>query len=168
MGILRLPPEVEAVFHEFRTCEFTTVNRQGQPLTWPTEPYYDAPEGRLIVTSSIAFPIKAYNARRHTRVSVLFSDTTGAPLTDPPTVLVQGDATVTELVDDPPWSYAMFKESILRQPRTRSFVSNPIARSLFTFQFQRLAIFVQPRRILVWSRGDTSQIPTELEVSYVE
>ena len=99
MGILRLPPEVEAVFHEFRTCEFTTVNRQGQPLTWPNEPYYDAPEGRLIVTSSIAFPVKAYNARRHPQV---------------------------------------------------------------------LAIFLQPRRILVWSRGDTSQIPTELEVSYVE
>lgn len=168
MGILRLPPEVEAVFHEFRTCEFTTVNRKGQPLTWPTEPYYDAPEGRLIVTSSIAFPIKAYNARRHPQVSLLFSDPTGAPLADPPAVLVQGDATVTELVDDPPWSYAMFKESILRQPRTRSFVSNPIARSMFTFQFQRLAIFVQPRRILVWSRGDTSQSPTELEVSYVE
>jgi hypothetical protein len=168
MGILRLPPEVEAVFHEFRTCEFTTVNRKGQPLTWPTEPYYDASEGRLIVTSSIAFPIKAYNARRHPQVSLLFSDPTGAPLADPPAVLVQGDATVTELVDDPPWSYAMFKESILRQPRTRSFVSNPIARSMFTFQFQRLAIFVQPRRILVWSRGDTSQFPTELEVSYVE
>jgi hypothetical protein len=99
---------------------------------------------------------------------MLFSDPTGAPLTNPPTVLVQGDATVTELVDDPPWSYAMFKESILRQPRTRSFVSNPLARWLFTFQFQRLAIFVQPRRILVWPRGDMSQFPTELEVRYVE
>src|SRR5712692_1050801 len=151
MGTLHLPPEVEAVFREFRTCEFTTVNRQGQPLTWPTEPFYDAPEGRLIVTCSIAFPVKAYNARRHPQVAVFFSD-----------------PTVTELVDDPPWSYVMFKESILRQPRTRSFVSNPLARRLFTFQFQRLAIFVQPRRILVWPRGDMGQIPTELEVRYVE
>ncbi len=168
MATLRLPSEVEAVFREFRTCECTTVNRQGQPLTWPTEPYYDAPAGRLIVTSSIAFPVKAYNARRHPQVAVFFSDPTGAPLTSPPTVLVQGDATVTELVDDPAWSYAMFKESILRQPRTRSFVGNPLARWLFTFQFQRLAIFVQPRRILVWPRGDRSQFPTELEVRYVE
>ena len=168
MGTLRLPPEVDAVFREFRTCEFTTVNRQGQPLTWPTEPFYDAKEGRIIVTSSIAFPVKAYNARSHPQVALLFSDATGAPLTDPPTVLVQGDATVAELVDDPPWSYEMFKESILRQPNTRSFVSNPVARGLFTFQFQRLAIFVQPRRILVWPRGDMSQMPSELEVSYVE
>jgi len=168
MGTLHLPPEVEAVFREFRTCEFTTVNRQGQPLTWPTEPYYDAPEGRLIVTASIAFPVKAYNARRHPQVAMLFSDPTGAPLSDPPTVLVQGEATVTELVDDPAWSYAMFKESVLRQPRARSFVSNPLARRLFTFQFQRLAICVQPQRILVWPRGDRGQTPTELEVRYVE
>jgi len=168
MGALHLPPEVEAVFREFRTCEFTTVNRQGQPLTWPTEPYYDAPEGRLIVTCSIAFPVKVYNARRHPQVAVLFSDPTGAPLTDAPTVLVQGDATVTELEDDPPWSYEMFKESIHRQPKARSFVSNPLARRLFTFQFQRVAIFVQPRRILVWPRGDMVQVPTELEVRYVE
>ena len=62
----------------------------------------------------------------------------------------------------------MFKESVNRQPKTRSFVSNPLARWLFTFQFQRLAIYVQPRRILFWTRGDVSQIPTDLEVSYVE
>lgn len=167
-GTLSLPPEVEAVFHEFRTCEFTSVNRQRQPLTWPTEPFYDALEGRFIVTCSIAFPVKAYNARRYPQVSLLFSDPTGAPLTDPPAVLVQGDATVAELIDDPPWSYAMFKESIHRQPRARSFVSNPLARRLFTFQFQRLAIFVQPRRILVWPGGDMSASPTELEVHYVE
>jgi hypothetical protein len=168
MGALHLPPEVEAVFREFRTCELTTVNRQGQPLTWPTEPFYDAPEGRLIVTCSIAFPVKAYNARRRPQVAVLFSDPTGAPLTEPPTVLVQGDATVAELEDDPPWSYEMFKESIHRQPKARSFVSNPLARRLFTFQFQRVAIFVQPRRILFWPRGDMGQVPTELEVRYVE
>src|SRR5207302_8407243 len=98
MGTLRLPPEVEAVFREFRTCEFTTVNRQGQPLTWPTEPYYDAPEGRLIVTCAIAFPVKADNARLHLQLAVLFSDPTAAPLTDPPTVLRQADASDTSFV----------------------------------------------------------------------
>src|SRR5438045_9576354 len=98
MGTLHLPPEVEAVFREFRTCEFTTVNRQGQPLTWPTEPYYDAPEGRLIVTASIAFPVKAYNARRHPQVAMLFSDPTCAPLSDTPAVLVLCAATVSDLI----------------------------------------------------------------------
>src|SRR6266508_3620277 len=115
MPILRLPPDVKAVLEEFYTCEFTTVNSQGQPLTWPTEPYYSEPEGQLIVTSSIAFPVKAYNARRHPQVSLLYSDATGSGLDDPPGVLVQGKvSSVEELTNDPPWSYEMFKESIER------------------------------------------------------
>ncbi len=30
-----LPPEVEEVFREFRTCEFSTVARDGTPIAWP-------------------------------------------------------------------------------------------------------------------------------------
>jgi pyridoxamine 5'-phosphate oxidase-like protein len=168
MAALSVPADVEAVFREFRTCEFTTVNKAGQPLTWPIEPYYDASAGRLIVTASIAFPVKTYNARRHPQVALLFSDPTGARMDHPPAVLVQGDATVAELTDDPPWSYAMFRESVRRQPRTRQFVRNPLARALFTFQFQRIAIYVQPRRILVWPGGDFSAAPMAVEVRYVE
>jgi pyridoxamine 5'-phosphate oxidase-like protein len=168
MPALALPPAVEAVFREFRTCEFTTVNRSGQPLTWPTEPYYDVSEGRLIVTASIAFPIKTYNARRHPQVALLFSDPTGAAVTNPPAVLVQGDATVAELTDDPPWSYDMLREAVRRQPRTRQILRNPMTRSLFTFYFQRIAIYIRPRRILVWPDRDFSATPTAVEVSYVE
>jgi hypothetical protein len=168
MPALAVPADVEAVFREFRTCEFTTVNRAGRPLTWPTEPYYDAPEGRLIVTASIAFPVNTSTARRHPQVSLLFSDPTGAGLAHPPAVLVQGDAPIAELTDDPPWTYDMFRESVRRQPRTRQFLRNPLARALFTFQFQRIAIYVQPRRILVWPDGDFNAAPNTVEVSYVE
>jgi hypothetical protein len=43
-------------------------------------------------------------------------------------VLVQGDVmSVEELVEDPPWSYHMLKESIERQPNMRKFVANPLA-----------------------------------------
>ena len=51
MPVLQLPADVEAVFQHFRSCEFTTVNRQGQPLTWPAEPFYHQAEGQLIVTA---------------------------------------------------------------------------------------------------------------------
>jgi hypothetical protein len=162
MPALSLPPDVAAVFREFRTCELTTVSRVGQPLTWPAEPFYRADAGELIVTASIAFPVKAYNARRNPKVALLLSDPTGSGLTDPPAVLVQGDATVEELTGDPPWTYEMFKESVRRQPRTRGFVANPVARSLFEFQFQRLALHVQPRRILAWAGRDFSREPTEV------
>jgi hypothetical protein len=164
MPPLELPPEVEAVFREFRTCEFTTVNRQRQPLTWPIEPFYRHSDGRLIVTSSIAFPVKAHNARRHSKVALLFSDPTGSGLEDPPAVLVHGDATVEELTGDPDWSYEMFKESVLRQPNTRKFVGNPIAQRLFLFQYQRLAVITEPRRLLIWPHGDFSALPTKIEI----
>jgi hypothetical protein len=168
MPALAIPSAVEAVFREFRTCEFTTVNKAGQPLTWPTEFYYDAPEGRLIVTASIAFPIKTYNARRHPQVALLFSDPTGAALTHPPAVLVQGVATVAELTDDPLWTYNMLREAVRRQPRTRQIMRNPVSRALFTFYFQRIAIYVEPQRILVWPGRDFSAPPTAVEVNYVE
>lgn len=168
MPALRLPPAVEAVFRTFRTCEFTTVNRTGQPLTWPTEPFYHAPEGRLIVTTSIAFPVKAYNARKHPQVALLFSDPTGSGLTDPPAVLVQGEASVEELTDDPPWTYELLKESMARQPRTRAYIANPVARSLFIFEYQRLALYVQPRYIWTWPGGDFRRPPEAVAVSYVE
>src|SRR5919199_6241246 len=72
MPALRLPQEVESVLREFFTCEFTTVNRRAQPLTWPTLPYFHQPEGQIIVAASIAFPVKALNARRHPQVSLLY------------------------------------------------------------------------------------------------
>ena len=169
MPILSLPPEVRDVFKAFYTCEFTTVNSQGQPLTWPTEPYYNEPEGQIIVTSSISFPVKTYNARRYPKVSLLYSDPTGSKIDDAPAVLVQGDVTsVEELVEDPPWSYEMFKESIERQPNMRKFVANPLAQKLFMFEYQRIGIFVRPHRILVWAHRDFRLAPTEVEVGYVE
>jgi hypothetical protein len=164
MSGLQIPSEVEAVFREFRTCEFTTVNKQRQPLTWPIEPFFREEDGRLIVTSSIAFPVKSQNARRHPKVALLFSDPTGSGLQDPPAVLVHGDAIVEELTGDPDWSYDMFRESVLRQPNTRKFVGNPIAQRLFLFQYQRIAVISQPRRLLIWPHGDFTALPTKIEL----
>jgi len=30
-----LPPDVQAVFERFITTEYTTLDRHGQPITWP-------------------------------------------------------------------------------------------------------------------------------------
>ena len=91
MPALRLPADVEAVFHLFRTCKFTTVNRQEQALTWPTEPFYHQAAGQLISTASIAFPVKAYNARRHPQVALLLSDPTGLGWQDTDRMPVAGN-----------------------------------------------------------------------------
>jgi Pyridoxamine 5'-phosphate oxidase len=91
-----VPLEVEAVFHEFRTCELSTVAKNGTPLTWPTTALYEPEHDRFLITTSIGLPQKAFNIRRNPRVALLFSNPTGSGLSHPPAVLVQGDARVSE------------------------------------------------------------------------
>jgi hypothetical protein len=75
---LDLPSEIRSVLREYYTCEVTTVNRQGQPITWPCMPYYDEASGQILLSASIAFPVKAFNARQHPQVSLLYSEPTGS------------------------------------------------------------------------------------------
>ena len=86
-----VPAEVQAVFQEFRTCEFSTFSKNGTPITWPTAPFL-LESGQFLITSPIGIPQKMLHVRRNPRVSLLFSDKTGTGLSDPPAVLVQGDA----------------------------------------------------------------------------
>jgi hypothetical protein len=92
MTALELPGELGAVICEFRTCELSTLARDGGPVTWPTTPLLQPEEGRFLITKSIGFPQKAFNIRHNVRVSLLFSHPTASGLTNPPAVLVQGDA----------------------------------------------------------------------------
>ena len=86
-----LPSEVEDVFEEFRTCELSTLARDGTPITWPTLPFWRSGEKRFMITTSIALSQKAFNVRRNPHVSLLFSNPTASGLDNPPAVLVQGD-----------------------------------------------------------------------------
>ncbi len=88
----------------------------------------------------------------------------GTELADPPAVLVQGRAEVSELREDRPWVLPLFKTTLRRQPEGRSFVANPLARRLFTFYFQRIAVVVRPRRVLVWPERDFARAPEVLDV----
>ena len=48
-----LPPDVQRVFDRFITTEFTTVDRCGQPITWPLTPYYRPGEPCIDVTTGL-------------------------------------------------------------------------------------------------------------------
>ena len=93
---LNLPPEVEEVFREFRTCEFSTLSRDGTPIAWPLVTLWQHEERSFVLTTSIGTARKALSIRRDGRVSLLFSDPTASGLEDPPAVLVQGDAEVPD------------------------------------------------------------------------
>ncbi|HSL01624.1 MAG TPA: pyridoxamine 5'-phosphate oxidase family protein [Rubrobacteraceae bacterium] len=158
---LELPSEVEEVFREFRTCEMSTLARDGTPITWPTLPFWYPDEGRFLITTSIGLPQKAYNVRRNRRVSLLFSDPTASGLTDPPRVLVQGDA---EAPDEVVTTLDGFEDELgrvlRRQPAGGFYSSNLLTRYVFEWYYMRLMIHVRPRRILWWPGGDFGRQPT--------
>lgn len=166
--LIELPAEVESIFREFRTCEMSTLAKDGTPITWPTFPFWRPEEGRFLITTSIGLPQKAFNIRRNPRVSLLYSDTTGSGLADPPAVLIQGYAeapdevtvSVEELEDE-------LEEAYRRQPAAGMYSSNRLLRYLFDWYYMRLMIHVTPRRILWWSGGDFGPSPRELEVDHV-
>lgn len=160
-----LPPEVEAVFREFRTCELSTLARDGTPITWPTLPFWQPEQGRFLITTSIGLAQKALNVRRDGRVALLFSDPTASGLADPPAVLVQGDAEAPDEVQTGVrGSEALLRQVFLRQPAGRAYSGNPLARWLFDWYYLRLLIWVRPRRLTWWPAGDFAREPLRREL----
>ena len=163
-----LPPEVEDVFEEFRTCEMSTLASDGIPITWPTLPFWYSAEKRFTITTSIGLAQKAFNVRRNPRVSLLFSNPTASGLKNPPAVLGQGDA---EAPDEIETSVAGFEDELRkvcrRQPVSGAYGNDPFTHRFMDWYFMRLMIHVTPRRILWWPRGDFWQEPFELRTDRV-
>jgi hypothetical protein len=163
----RLPPEVRAVFREFRTCEFSTIAKDGTPITWPTLPFYDEEKGRFLVTTSIGLPQKVFNVRRNPHVALLFSDPTASSLAEPPAVLVQGDASAPDEVVTELHGYEdAVRQVFERQPESGMYSANPLMRALFDWYYMRLLIHVTPVRLSWWPRGDFSREPRQVEVPH--
>lgn len=175
LDLSQLPAHVAAVFTAFRTCELSTIGRDGTPIAWPVAPILWPERGAFVVLTSIGMPQKALNVRRNPRVALLFSDPTGSGLTSPPTVLVQGDAVAPEVVTsidgvDPGLVEAIKGQArrLMRdQPSMAAYLSSPLTRALMDWYFIRIGIFVAPRRVRWWERGDMAAPPNELETSYV-
>jgi Pyridoxamine 5'-phosphate oxidase len=91
-----LPAEIQSVFDRFITTELTTIDRRGQPITWPVTPYYRPGDACIDVTTGLGYPEKAHDARANPMVTLLFSDPRGSGLEQPPMVLVQGSADVED------------------------------------------------------------------------
>jgi nitroimidazol reductase NimA-like FMN-containing flavoprotein (pyridoxamine 5'-phosphate oxidase superfamily) len=163
MPLLDLPGEVVEVFDSFRTCELATVGRDGTPTAWPALPLYRPETGTFLFTTSIGMPQKAYNIRREPRVSLLFSDATASGLTDPPLVLIQGDATAPdELATEFDGLEEIARRAYERQPVSRHYGVDPLSRRLFGWYYLRLLIHVVPRRVRWWPHGDLSGPPQEV------
>ncbi|MEK7325782.1 MAG: pyridoxamine 5'-phosphate oxidase family protein [Chloroflexota bacterium] len=170
---MTLPSEVLAVFDHFRTCEFSTIAKDGTPTTWPMPAHYLPEQKQFLLTTSIGLPQKAFNIRREPRVSLLFSDPTASGLVNPPAVLVQGTATtpdnVVTALDACNGLRSYWRDTIFaRQPASEIFSNNPLAQKLMDWYYMRLIIHVTPRRILWWPNGDFTQPAQAIDLSGFE
>jgi Pyridoxamine 5'-phosphate oxidase len=153
-----LPHEVQAVFDRFITTEYTTVDRNGQPITWPVTPYYEPGHDCIDVTTGLGYPKKATDASRNPKVALLFSDPTGCGLENPPQVLVQGTAEVDDRDLDANRERYM-RESAVKLPAVQSQLPPKPLRRMFNWYFTRIYVHVRPERVYVWEGGDAASEP---------
>jgi hypothetical protein len=154
-----LPAEIQAVFDRFITTELTTIDRAGQPITWPVTPYYVPGAMCIDVTTGLGYPKKANDARANPLVSLLFSDPNGSGLTDTPMVLVQGCAEVDDR-DLEANRVRYERESVEKLPGTASLHPPDPIKRMMAWYYTRIYIHVRPERVYVWPRGDISAEPT--------
>ncbi len=161
-----LPDSVQAVFDRFITTEFTTVDRKGQPITWPVTPYYAPGAPCIDVTTGLGYPKKARDAAANPLVALLFSDPTGSGQDHAPLVLVQGIAEVDDLdLDANRVRYA--RESTEKLPAIKKLLPPEPLQRMFSWYFTRVYIHVRPERVYVWADGDLLREP-ELYGSHME
>ncbi|HZC12615.1 MAG TPA: pyridoxamine 5'-phosphate oxidase family protein [Thermoleophilaceae bacterium] len=154
-----LPEDVQRVFETFITTEYTTVDRRGQPISWPVTPYYRRGGPCIDVSTGLGYPKKAKDARRNPKVALLFSDPTGCGMESPPQVLVQGSAQVDdEDLDANRDRYR--RESMEKLPKfTEKMMPPKAVQSLFDWYYKRIYVHVRPERVYVWPEGDSTREP---------
>jgi hypothetical protein len=153
-----LPSDVQAVFDRFVTTELTTIDRSGQPITWPVTPYYSPGDTCIDVTTGLGYPKKANDARGNPLVSLLFSDPTGSGLASPPMVLVQGTAKVDDRdLEANRQRYA--RESVEKLPGIKPLTPPPAIQRYLSWYYTRLYIRVRPERVFAWPGGDVETEP---------
>jgi hypothetical protein len=153
-----LPPEVQQVFDRFVTTEFTTVDRSGQPITWPLTPYYHPGDPCIDVTTGLGYPKKAKDARANPKVALLFSDPTGSGMEQAPQVLVQGTADVDDRDLDA--NRERYRREITEKlPGVKSEMPPRAFDPMLGWYLTRIYIRVRPERIYVWPGSDTTAEP---------
>jgi hypothetical protein len=163
-----LPAHVLDAIFAYRSCEFSTLAKDGTPITMPVSPVIVPERDQIVITTSIGLPNKAFNVRRDGRVSLLFSEPVGSGMSLPPAVLIQGDAACPdEVTTSGPELDKLWRILAVRQPASDAYVANPLGRWLMDWYYMRLLITVTPRQIRWWENGDFSSVAQSLEVSYV-
>ncbi len=167
-----LPEAALTIIRRYRTCELTTIGRDGTPNTWPVCARR-LDDGRYMLSTSIGLPQKAFNIRRDPRVSMLFSEPRGSGVAAPGAVLVQGHATAEDRIVTDPSTVPGFEKYLVenifaRQPAGKMW-STWIGKRLMWPYYMRIVIYVTPARAAYWPSRDFAADPQvfDLEVAHV-
>jgi hypothetical protein len=150
---------VTAVFERFVTTELTTIDRRGQPITWPVTPYYRGGGPCIDFTTGLGYPKKANDARANPLVALLFSDPTGSGLAQAPMVLVQGTAEVDDR-DLEANRERYERESLEKLPGIAKLQPPDALKRFLAWYYTRIYVHVRPERVYVWPQGDVASEPT--------
>lgn len=140
------------------TCEYTTLDGRGRPITWPVTPYYRQGGETIDVTTGLGYPKKANDARVNSKVSLLFSHPRGSGLDNAPMVLVQGIADVDDRDLDLNRD-RYYRESTRKLPAIRRMLPPRPVQGMFKWYFARIYIHVRPERVYVWPDADPASEP---------
>jgi len=153
-----LPQEIQEVFDRFITTEYTTVDRRGQPITWPLTPYYRPGDSCIDVTTGLGYPKKARDAERNPKVALLFSDPTGSGIENPPMVLVQGTADVDDR--DLEANRRRYEtEALEKLPGAKEMSPPDFLKRFFAWYYTRIYVHVRPERVYTWPGCDVTREP---------
>jgi hypothetical protein len=158
------PADVLPVFQRFITCEYATLTRAGAPVTLPLTPYLGEDGRTLDVSTGLTYPAKAERVRRNPRVSLLFSDPTGARLKKPPVVLVYGLASVDDH-DLQANTDRYIQLSARKLPGLYHQLPWFIV-SQQSWYWARIWIHTTPVRILWWPEGHVDEPPLRWDAPY--
>jgi len=162
-----LPEDVQRVFDRFITTEYTTIDRRGQPITWPVTPYYEPGDAVIDVTTGLGYPKKANDARANPKVGLLFSDPTGSGVDGPPMVFVQGTADVDDRdLDRNRERYG--RESLEKLPGTADAQPPGFMKRFFGWYYTRVYVHVRPERVYTWPGCDVTREPQLLDAHMEE
>lgn len=149
------PEEILPILERAITCDYATLTRAGNPVTWPVTPYLG--DDTLDVSTGLAYPMKAERARADPRVALLFADPVGSGLADPPTVLVQGLARVRD-ADLQANTDRYVERSFGKLPAPWRRVPSIVVRAN-AWYWARIWVEVTPLRILWWPGGRADRPP---------
>lgn len=144
-------------FQRAISCEYATVTRAGQPLTYPITPHMGEDGRTLDVATGLAYPLKAERARNHPKVALLFSEPRGTKLEAPPTILVYGEAQVLDAD-----LQANTDRYVALSMKKFSAMSRKLPRFMHRrggWYYSRIWVRVTPTKILWWPEGTRDRAP---------